>query len=164
MGLQKGGIMTNMKEKYSRRLFLRSVFVTSSSFVMGLLWNTKTASATSHFRKGFGKDSVTVNVEDYEELKQDGGFIVIKELTLGDTTDNLIIVRLSEKEYLVLSSVCRHKKCNVKYKDERKQFVCPCHGSTYDLTGKVVKGPSTGDIPQYDAVLSGSKLTISPKQ
>ncbi len=146
--------------KVSRRRFLRSALVVSSGLLAANLMSGTRAQAG--LRKIADGDSVTFDLADYDELKQVGGFKVIKEVSIGETTDNVIIVRKSEKEYLVFSSVCRHKKCNVKYKDEKKLFVCPCHGSNYDLTGKVVKGPSTGNIPQYAAVLSGTKLTVSP--
>jgi cytochrome b6-f complex iron-sulfur subunit len=160
--------MTSESSKVTRRKFLRSALALSTSLVATNLISNKVHGAfptkEEAFRKASGGDAVTLNLEKYEELKQDGGFVVIKEVLIGDTTDNLIIVRRSETEYLVLSSVCRHKKCNVKYKSERQLFVCPCHGSTYNLTGKVIKGPSTGDIPLYDAALSGTQLIVSPKQ
>jgi Rieske Fe-S protein len=159
--------MASLPFPVSRRKFLRATLAVSSGLMAGNLVSGRTFAAAmagvAPLHDTFGGDSVTLNLEEYEELKQDGGFRVIKEVNIGETTDNLIIVRKSEKEYLVFSSVCRHKKCNVKYKDERKLFVCPCHGSNYDLTGKVVKGPSTANIPQYDAILSGTKLIISSK-
>ncbi len=122
------------------------------------------AASTAAFSKPMSFSAtggLTVNVDDYPELSSDGGFKVLKNVTIGDTVDSIIIVRKSDMEFLVFSSVCRHRKCNVKYKKDRNLFVCPCHDSAYDMTGKVVKGPSKQDIPAYHAVLRGRQLEIS---
>ena len=51
-------------------------------------------------------------------------------------------------EYLVLVGICTHLGCSPKYKpnlgdlgpDWPGGFFCPCHGSTFDLAGRVFKG------------------------
>jgi len=40
-----------------------------------------------------------------------------------------------------LSATCSHLGCRVRWDAPRKQFLCPCHGGTYDRDGKVVAGP-----------------------
>ncbi len=142
--------------KLSRRNFLKSALVASSGVLVGRLVDPDRVGAGT-----VSTNSVEIDLSTYDELQADGGFKVIKEVQIGDLTDNLIIVRKSENEYLVFSSICRHKKCNVRYKGDRDLFVCPCHGSNYDMTGKVVKGPSTGNLPQYLAKVSGRKLVIT---
>lgn len=50
-------------------------------------------------------------------------------------------------EYLVVVGLCTHLGCSPKYKpslDELNSdwpggFICPCHGSTFDLSGRVFK-------------------------
>lgn len=63
-------------------------------------------------------------------------------------------------EYLVLIGVCTHLGCTPKYKPDHKAlgpewsggFFCPCHGSTFDLAGRVFKGvpaPVNMEVPPY---------------
>lgn len=144
--------------KISRRRFITSTLTVSSGFALSSLLASGSARANTATN---GNDVLTVSINDYEELKTDGGFKVLKEVTIGDITDSIIIVRRSEKEFLVYSSVCRHKKCNVKFKKDKDIFICPCHGSTYDIGGKVIKGPSEKDIPAYKVKLAGIILEIS---
>lgn len=41
-----------------------------------------------------------------------------------------------------LNAVCTHLGCVVPWNQAEKKFKCPCHGSQYDGTGKVVRGPA----------------------
>lgn len=147
--------------KISRRTFLSSTLTVSSGLALTGVVSLDSLRANSKIEIQQTGNTLILPIEDYEELKEIGGFKVIKEVAIGEITDSIIIVRKSEAEYLVYSSVCRHKKCNVKYKKDRDLFVCPCHGSTYDMSGKVIKGPSQGDIPKYNVKLIDNKLQIS---
>jgi len=42
--------------------------------------------------------------------------------------------------FTALSLVCTHLGCTVESKPE--EFACPCHGSRFDLLGKVTRGPA----------------------
>lgn len=56
--------------------------------------------------------------------------------------------RSRHPEYLILIGVCTHLGCIPKYKPDVETltpnwpggFYCPCHGSTFDLAGRVFKG------------------------
>lgn len=133
--------------------FTRRNFIKSSLWgILGSLIAGKTIRAAS--------GDYTINVDDFEPLQAVGGSVLIKDVTIGAEKDNLIVVRTGEEEYMVFSAICRHKKCNVKYKHEKNAFVCPCHGSTYDMTGQVTKGPSKDNIIQYKVKLAGNQLTV----
>jgi cytochrome b6-f complex iron-sulfur subunit len=41
-----------------------------------------------------------------------------------------------------LNAVCTHLGCVVPWNRAANKFMCPCHGSQYDETGKVVRGPA----------------------
>ena len=68
--------------------------------------------------------------------------------------------RSIKPEYLVLVGICTHLGCSPKYKPYEKElgpdwpggFYCPCHGSTFDLAGRVFKGvpaPINLEVPPY---------------
>ena len=135
----------------------RGHFIAWTFALAGLATRNSVKAAMKEVQGG----SLVVNIDEYNELKEDGGFKILKNVTIGEITDSIIIVRKMEKEFLVFSSVCRHKKCNVKFKIDRDIFVCPCHDSAYDINGKVIKGPSKGDIPAYRVDLTDNQLAIS---
>ncbi len=49
---------------------------------------------------------------------------------------------------LALSMLCTHVCCALEYVQALKEFGCPCHGSIFDSTGKVVQGPANLNLPQ----------------
>jgi len=70
--------------------------------------------------------------------------------------------RSIKPEYLVAIGICTHLGCSPTYRpdvapadlgaDWKGGFFCPCHGSRFDLAGRVYKGvpaPSNLEIPKY---------------
>lgn len=105
--------------------------------------------------------STTFELDGMEELKEVGGSVLIKDVTIGKTTTNLIIVRKSETDYVVFSAVCTHKKCNVRFKNDLNAFKCPCHGSLYDIDGVVQNGPAPANLTRFKSEIQGNKLIVS---
>jgi len=66
--------------------------------------------------------------------------------------------RSIREEYLVLVGICTHLGCSPQYLPEVLPsadfggFFCPCHGSKFDMAGRVIKGvpaPSNMEVPPY---------------
>jgi ubiquinol-cytochrome c reductase iron-sulfur subunit len=81
--------------------------------------------------------------------------------------------RSINKEYLVVVGICSHLGCSPSDKfvpgpqpslpnDWEGGFLCPCHGSTFDMSGRVFKGkpaPDNLEVPPY-MYLSDTRLII----
>ena len=80
--------------------------------------------------------------------------------------------RSRKPEYLVLVGICSHLGCSPQAKSAEAKaemgeswnggFYCPCHGSKFDLAGRVYKGspaPINLEVPPH-AYLSDTKLLI----
>jgi len=61
-----------------------------------------------------------------------------------------------------ISAVCTHLGCVVN--KEENGFTCPCHGSRYDLDGKVLKGAAPRDLPWYQvSLLPSGRLEVDKR-
>lgn len=91
--------------------------------------------------------------------------------SIDEPYKNLNSTRSLSPEYSVLSGVCTHLGCSPKYYPEVEPkpwdsswaggFFCPCHGSMFDLVGRVYKGvpaPTNLTVPPH--YFDGSILTI----
>lgn len=76
-------------------------------------------------------------------------------------------VKTGHEQWLVAIGICTHLGCiplGNKPTDTRGDFggwLCPCHGSQYDVSGRVRKGPAPANlpIPPY-AFLTDTKIKI----
>lgn len=49
-----------------------------------------------------------------------------------------------------LSAVCTHLACIVHWNNAERSWDCPCHGSRFDLDGKVLQGPAVRPLAPKD--------------
>jgi ubiquinol-cytochrome c reductase iron-sulfur subunit len=67
--------------------------------------------------------------------------------------------RVKNPEWLVTLGVCTHLGCvPLSGKGDFKGWFCPCHGSHYDGSGRIRKGPAPTnlEVPQYEFVNSNT--------
>mgnify|MGYP003330579679 FL=1 len=63
--------------------------------------------------------------------------------------------RVKNPEWLVMLGICTHLGCvPLANKGEYDGWFCPCHGSHYDTSGRIRKGPApvNMEIPKYEFV------------
>ena len=54
----------------------------------------------------------------------------------------LAVYRDYEGSVRAVSSVCTHLACRVHFNNAERSWDCPCHGSRYDVEGRVLEGPA----------------------
>lgn len=66
--------------------------------------------------------------------------------------------RIKRHEWLVVIGSCTHLGCVPNKRDGG--WICPCHGSTYDESGRVTRGPAPRnlDVPPYQFVTDNELL------
>lgn len=60
----------------------------------------------------------------------------------------------------VLSNICTHASCAVRWERERGAFFCPCHAGYFDADGKVIQGPPPRPLPEYPHRVDGGVLYV----
>ena len=71
-------------------------------------------------------------------------------------------VKPGKAEWLILVGVCTHLGCVPTFgQGEYGGWLCPCHGSQYDTSGRIRKGPAPKNlaVPDY-SFLSDTKVKI----
>lgn len=58
------------------------------------------------------------------------------------------VYRDDSGELHVSSARCTHLGCLVRWNTAERSFDCPCHGSRFSGTGRVVHGPAVRDLPR----------------
>lgn len=95
-----------------------------------------------------------VTLTDHPALAQPNGAIRVQ----GAGMDDAILVMTEGTGFAALSSTCTHRGCTVDARGDR--IVCPCHGSTYDRRGMVLRGPAERALQRYRVHREGDVLLI----
>ena len=107
------------------------------------------------------------------ELVADPNSEKIYQLDMPEYAKNEFRARPEHKEVLVTVGICSHLGCSPSSRlspgpqpslpdDWHGGFLCPCHGSTFDLSARVFKNkpaPTNMDIPPY-MYLADNKIVI----
>ena len=106
-------------------------------------------------KDALGKD---VEVTAFLEEHKPGARVLVQGLK-GDPT-YLVVKNEGGLESYGINSICTHLGCVVPWNTNENKFMCPCHGSQYDATGKVVRGPAPlslalahADVKEDDTVV-----------
>ena len=124
--------------RQSRRRFLVTLIVTAGA-VIG-------AGRFLMPRVGRRKALLTVSAG---EVPQEGALVY---------RESRVAVIRERSDLYALSLVCTHLGCTVNVTPT--ELVCPCHGSVYDRTGRVLKGPATRPLPRYRVERQGEYLVV----
>lgn len=72
------------------------------------------------------------------------------------------VIKMSDKEVIALAPQCTHLGCAYHWVEQKQEFLCPCHTSTFSLDGRVLTGPAPRPLDRYEVKLSGGKLLLGP--
>ena len=89
-------------------------------------------------------------------LKQVGGSQKVSDREVLDALNAggaILLVRVDKKTVAANTIACTHQQCDVAYNDRRESLDCPCHGSRFDLNGKVVQGPAGRPLTHFKATI-----------
>jgi len=81
----------------------------------------------------------------------------------GNERKTRVFVVSSPEGPAVFSATCSHLGCLVNYHKEKREFVCPCHGGRYDLTGKNIAGPPPAPLTRLPVKVQGGVLFVGVK-
>jgi len=122
----------------NRRTFLR-IAVAGAAAIFVFIWNKLTL---QHIQTA-GQKLFTFPFNKNKEVTFSGDFIIV-----------------NREEMQVFSAHCTHLGCKID-KMQGDRFVCPCHGSEYDLNGNVIKGPAHRNLSELKASVSDDQTSIT---
>ena len=156
----------NIKEKTTRRDFIYTLTATLGAVGAGAtIWPIVTQMNPDSSVKALS--SIEVDISKIEKGKEitvmwRGKPVFIRRRTPEEvkSAESINIkdlkhpeddkIRVKKSEWLVLIGICTHLGCvPINGKGEYGGWFCPCHGSHYDTSGRIRKGPAPRnlDIP-----------------
>ncbi|MBD2136379.1 cytochrome b6-f complex iron-sulfur subunit [Anabaena sp. FACHB-1237] len=100
-----------------------------------------------------------VSVSEFLASHTVGGRSLVQGLK-GDPTYIVVESKEAIADYGI-NAICTHLGCVVPWNVAENKFKCPCHGSQYDTTGKVIRGPAPHSLPLAHANVEEDKILLT---
>ena len=160
---QNGGLTM---QSPGRRSFLGALLALSTAAVTALLAAPLVRFVTYPMRK-------SATATDWSDLGpvQDFASITVpmaKTITLErrdawqSTSAQTAVYVLPAKDgqFRILSPICPHLGCSVRWVDAEGKFVCPCHSGSFTATGERLAGPPPRSMDSLESKVEGGVLKV----
>ena len=77
--------------------------------------------------------------------------------------DQPIIVVNDGHRLRTFVAVCTHEGCPLGWNSTQRLIRCPCHGSAFDTSGRVVEGPARDPLTEIETVTQGGAVWIDER-
>jgi Rieske Fe-S protein len=61
-------------------------------------------------------------------------------------------------QFTLLSNICTHLACRVRWVDDQNAFFCPCHNGVFSPDGAVVDGPPPRPLDRFEFMVEDGQL------
>ena len=76
------------------------------------------------------------------------------------SSGDVLVARTAGDTFVALSAACTHQNCEVTaFADQT--YICTCHGSEFNTSGQVVRGPAATSLRKYTTQFANDILTIT---
>ena len=152
----------------TRRSFLYKAFTATIAAVVGLFPAIAGALFFLDPLRKLGAAGGFIKVGQLDAVPQDGSpvrFTVIVERREDAWTTYLnvpigavYVRRKGKDEVVAFNVICPHLGCAVDYLPGRKEYLCPCHDSSFDVSGKRLNQTPPRDLDMLE--VDAAKLKI----
>ena len=98
---------------------------------------------------------ITLAIDASSPLSTVGNAALV-QTTIGD----FLVAHTAQNSFVALAAICTHQTCTITG-FASQSYVCPCHGSTFDVNGRVLGGPAPAPLHQYPTQFTNGILTIT---
>jgi menaquinol-cytochrome c reductase iron-sulfur subunit len=74
------------------------------------------------------------------------------------------VVKEPNNKVVAFGAQCTHLGCAYHWEMSSGKFMCPCHGSYFDIEGKVLDGPAPRPLDRYVTKIENNRLQIGELQ
>ena len=145
----------NLEGVKSAPLGRRAVLCGAMAVALGLSTDIADASTVAVGVKQVGK-KLQISLAQNKALAKVGGAVTF---ALSDGS-SVAVVRTSAATngFVAMNLSCTHQGVTVE--QQGTNWVCPAHGSTFDKSGKVLRGPANSALYKYPVAATAKVVTI----
>ena len=100
-------------------------------------------------------NAINITVDSASPLAANGSAALVTS-----NAGSFLVARTGDTSFNAMTAICTHEACTVTGY-QSGTFTCPCHGSQYNTSGAVVKGPAPSSLRRFNTSFANNVLTIS---
>ncbi|MGC1362669.1 MAG: ubiquinol-cytochrome c reductase iron-sulfur subunit [Silvibacterium sp.] len=70
------------------------------------------------------------------------------------------VLPAKDGQFTILSPICPHLGCSVRWVVTEDKFICPCHGGSFTATGERIAGPPPRSMDSLDSKVEDGVLKV----
>ena len=160
----------NEKKPVTRKDFLKTAGSTALFAVLGVGFygcststdsmngngDTPPANSDDAISISDGGNTITIDLSSssVSELNEQGGWLLVRDA-------NTLVVNVDGQTIRAFTSVCTHQGCSTNWVFSDSLFECTCHGSRFNTSGQVARGPANSDLEEFSVSRDNDLITIN---
>lgn len=106
-------------------------------------------------------DAGTVDLLSVDQPQERRFLQVVKSGWQSEKQERSVwLVKKTDGSVLAYSSSCPHLGCGYRWVADHQRFECPCHGSLFDINGKVIAGPAPRALDIMPTKVENNRLYV----
>jgi cytochrome b6-f complex iron-sulfur subunit len=101
---------------------------------------------------------ISIPLAEFPVLREVGGGLVGQ--APGMNGEPLAIARESDTRFVAMRALCTHMTCTLRYNQLNVTLDCPCHGSSFEIDGRVITGPAVRPLTMLATEFDGQTETL----
>jgi cytochrome b6-f complex iron-sulfur subunit len=99
--------------------------------------------------------TIKLTIDSNSPLNSVGSAALVQASSL-----KILVAHTADTTFKAVTAVCTHQGCTVTG-FSGSTYTCPCHGSQFNTSGSVTRGPAGSSLSSFATSFSGGELTIT---
>ena len=156
--------MKQTQEKMGRRDFMKVAIVSIGSAIAAAIGLPAIAYIVGPALKKGTDTWIRLGAVGKIELDQPTLFKTIIETQTGwinaEEEFSAYVLTANGQDFTVMSNICTHLGCRVRWIPDQDGFFCPCHNGVFAKDGSVVSGPPPRSLDRFESKVEDGVLFV----
>jgi cytochrome b6-f complex iron-sulfur subunit len=99
--------------------------------------------------------TITLTIDTSSPLAAVGSAALVQA-----SNSTLLVARTAQDTFTAVTAICTHQACTINGYNNQI-YTCPCHGSQFNTSGRVVRGPATSALRTFQTQFADNQLIIT---
>jgi len=156
--------MKENKKVLDRRNFMKATIAAIGGFIGVALGAPAVAYVIGPAQKAEDTDWIRLGSINKVEMNVPTLFKTVIQTQTGwvSSEEEFSVYVLTEngQDFSVMSNVCTHLGCRVRWIPEQGEFFCPCHNGVFAKDGSVVDGPPPRPLDKFEYKVEDGSIFV----